>query len=181
MNNLAMIRYLIVTLLIVFSFPSTAGEYRTADLTVVDPWSRPLPEVSVNGAAYMGIHNQGTKPDRIIGAVSEIAEKVEIHNHINQDGLMKMVHLEQGAELPPGEMVMFQPGGLHVMLLGLTSPLKDGLEYKLTLLFEVAGELKVVVRVEDRESSGMNHSSHMNKSEEGQAHSYHVKQTGASD
>lgn len=182
MNSLAKIKYLIAILLIVFSFPSTAGEYRAADLIVVDPWSRPLPEVSVNGAAYMSIHNQGTKLDRITGAVTEIAENVEIHTHVNQEGLMKMVHLENGAELPPGEMVMFQPGGLHVMLLGLTSPLKVGIEYKMTLIFEVAGELEVVVRVEDRESSGMNHSSYMNKSEvEAEAHSDHMQQTDASD
>lgn len=180
MNKPAKIKYLIVISLIAFSFPSQAEEYRAADLIVADPWSRPLPEVSVNGAAYMSIHNQGTKPDRITGAVSEIAENVEIHTHVNQDGLMKMVHLADGAELPPGEMVMFQPGGLHVMLLGLTTPLKVGTEYKLTLLFEVAGELEVVARVEERESSGMKHSSHMNKSEgEAEAHSNHMQQTDA--
>ena len=181
MNYLAKIKCISAILLIVFSVASRAEEYRAGDLIVVDPWSRPLPEVSVNGAAYMNIHNQSAKPDRITGAASEIAEKIEIHTHVNEGGLMKMVHLEHGAELPPGEMVTFQPGGLHVMLLGLTSPLKVGLEYKLTLMFEVAGEMEVTVRVEDRESSGMDHGSHMNKPEgEVEAHSGHMK-TSVSD
>jgi len=144
---------------------SYAGEYLVGDLMVADTWSRPLPEVSVNGAAYLIIHNNGEKSDRLLGAIAEVAEEVQIHTHINQDGLMKMVHLEQGAELPPGEVVKFQPGGLHVMLLGLISPLTEGAEYSLTLEFETAGKLDVVVRVEDRNGSSMDHSSHMKKSD----------------
>ncbi|MGB5706814.1 MAG: copper chaperone PCu(A)C [Arenicellales bacterium] len=143
---------------------SYAEGYPVGDLMVTDIWSRPLPEVSVNGAAYLTIHNNGAKSDRLLGATSEVAEEVQIHTHINQNGLMKMVHLEQGAELPPGEVVKFQPGGLHVMLLGLASPLTEETEYGLTLEFETSGKLDVVVRVEERNQSSMDHSSHMKQS-----------------
>lgn len=155
---------LVILLFTVSSF-SYAESYPVGDLTVTDIWSRPLPEVSVNGAAYLTIHNNGAKSERLLGATSEVAENVQVHTHVNQDGLMKMVHLEQGAELPPGEVVKFQPGGLHVMLLGLNSPLTEGTEYDLTLEFETAGKLDVVVRVEDRSESNMDHSSHMKKSD----------------
>ena len=155
------------TFFIFLSFSVSAEEYRAQHLVVSDLWSRPLPEVSANGAAYLTVHNMGTGSDRLKGAASEIAEKVEIHTHVNQDGLMKMMHLEQGAELPAGEIVAFEPGGLHVMLLGLKTPLKVDTEYNLTLQFESAGNLEVVVKVEDRASSGMDHMSHMKHEEEG--------------
>lgn len=157
---------------------SIADEYRVQDLIVLDPWSRPLPEVSVNGAAYLTVNNTGTVPDRLVGAVSEIAEQIEIHTHVNQEGLMKMVQLEQGAAIPSGEVVAFEPGGLHIMLFGLRSPLKAGTEYHLTLQFESAGDLDVVVKVEDRSSSGMDHTSQMEHEEGAKEHSSHSQQSG---
>jgi copper(I)-binding protein len=48
----------------------------------------------------------------------------------------------------PGEKVEFAPGGLHVMLMGLKRPLKEGQVFELELLFEVAG--RVTVRVTAR-------------------------------
>ncbi|MGI9318505.1 MAG: copper chaperone PCu(A)C [bacterium] len=181
MNRIVKFKVLTCIILTVLSLPSAAGEYRIDSLMVGDPWSRPLPEVSINGAAYLSVHNQGAMDDQLIGAETEIAGRVEIHTHVNEDGLMKMIHLEQGVKLPAGEMVNFQPGGLHVMLLGLTSPLTAGKEYMLTLVFETAGKLEVMVSVEDREAEGMSHSMPMNSSNsETDDHSGHMQQTGSS-
>ena len=167
MNRFIKHKAVVSVFFIFLSIPVIAEEYRAQHLVVSDPWSRPLPKVSVNGAAYLTVHNMGAGPDRLTGAVSEIAEKTEIHTHVNQDGLMKMIHLEQGAELPAGEVVSFEPGGLHVMFLGLKSPMKVDTEYNLTLQFESAGDLDVLVKVEDKASSSMDHASHMNHAEEG--------------
>ena len=178
------LKYNTVTLILFFflSTSAIAAEYRVQDLIVSDPWSRPLPEVSVNGAAYLTIQNTGTGPDRLIGAVSEIAKQIEIHTHVNQGGLMKMMRLEQGAPIPPGELVAFEPGGLHIMLLGLQSPLKSATQYNLTLQFESAGELDVVVKVNHRGSPGMDHTSDMKHGEAGAAgHSGHMQQSNQAD
>ena len=131
------------------------------DMMIREPWSRPLPPTAKNGAAYMVIHNHGGEADRLIGGASDIAERVEVHTHVMQDDLMKMVRLD-GADIPAGEMVTFKPHGLHVMLLGLTRPLVAGEQYQLTLEFERAGEQEITVTVEDRGMGDMQHGDHAN-------------------
>lgn len=148
-------------LLQMLPLPATA----TGDLMVHEPWSRPLPPTARNGAAYMVIHNHGNEPDRLVGGTTDIAETVEVHTHIMQDDLMKMVRLVDGAEIPAGEKVVFKPHDLHVMLMGLTRPLVAGEQYQLTLTFERGGDQEVTVVVEDRgmgdmSAGGHDHSGH---------------------
>ena len=116
------------------------------DIHIMQPWSRPLPPVSVNGAAYMTFMNKGDTPDRLISISTPAAKKAEIHNHTMQDGLMKMRPV--GAlDITPGDGTLLQPGGLHVMLMGLTEPLVEGQSFPLTLNFERAGSIEVKVMI----------------------------------
>ncbi len=128
-------------------------------LMLDDAWSRPLPPTAANGAAYLVIHNHGAHADRLVGGSSDIAERVEVHDHVMDGDLMKMVRLE-GADIPAGEVVTFKPHGLHVMLLGLTRPLVEGEQYTLTLEFEQAGNQEITVVVEDRGMGDMQHGEH---------------------
>ncbi|MDH3713960.1 MAG: copper chaperone PCu(A)C [Gammaproteobacteria bacterium] len=124
-----------------------ADEYRIGDLIVARPWSRTMPAVAVTGAAYFTLSNRGASGDRLIAAASPVAERVEIHEHSMSDGVMRMRHVP-GVDVSPGLTTVFEPGGLHIMLMGLHEPLLEGKTFPLTLTFERAGSLVVMVIVE---------------------------------
>ena len=107
------------------------------------------------GAAFMLIHNHTSTPDRLIAAASPVAETVEVHNHEEVDGVMRMRPVEGGVEIPAGRPVLFQRGGLHLMFMGVTDSFEDGDMIPVTLTFEEAGEIAVEVPVDlDRLTEG---------------------------
>jgi undecaprenyl-diphosphatase len=123
-----------------------AAEYRAANLTITEPWSRPTPPGATVGAAYFSITNAGRTADRLIGLSSPVARTVEIHESRVVQGIMQM-RAATFAECPPGATVKIEPGGLHVMLVGLLHPLEVGTEFPLTLRFRDAGVLTLQVPV----------------------------------
>lgn len=127
--------------------PALAHDYSLGDLHIQHPWSRPLPPVAPTGAVYLDIENRGEHGDRLTGASTPIAGYVELHEHVHENGLMKMRQID-GLELAPGQSVEFTPGGYHVMLFDLKQPLTAGHEYPLTLIFQQAGEVEVMVKVQ---------------------------------
>ncbi len=127
-----------------------AADYRAGNLIVTAPWSRPTPPSATVGAVYMSLTNAGRTPDRLIGISSPVARSVEIHESRTVAGMMQMRAVDS-VECPPGVAVKIEPGGLHVMLIGLKQPLKAGMEFPLSLRFRDAGELTVQVPVSDRE------------------------------
>lgn len=106
--------------------------------------------MSGTGAAYMTIRNGGAEPDRLVAGETAVAEVVEIHEIVEQEGVMEMRPLAEGLEVPAGGEVLLEPGGYHVMLIGLTEDLRNGMTFDLTLRFETAGEVVVPVRVRPR-------------------------------
>lgn len=155
MNRLLML----LTLSLALALPAAADDYMQGDLHIMAPWSRPLPAVSVNGAAYMTIMNMGSTADRLVSVSTPAAKKAELHNHFMEGGLMKMRPVE-AVEIAPGGSAALEPGGLHVMLMGLTQPLEEGKSFPLTLNFEHAGsvEVQVVIGVPaGADQSHMNH------------------------
>ena len=100
------------------------------------------------GAAFMVIHNHGDASDRLIGASSPAAKMVQLHTHREEDGVMKMIHVEDGFALPADGEIVMERGGKHVMLMGLTGPLEQDEMIPLTLVFEKSGELEVEVPVD---------------------------------
>jgi copper(I)-binding protein len=132
--------------------PALAHDYMQGDIHIMKPWSRPLPAVSTNGAAYMTLMNKGSAPDKLLSVSTPMAKKAEIHNHIMEGGMMKMRRVD-AVELVPGEPSVLKPGGLHVMMMGLKEPLVDGKSFPLTLNFERAGTVEVTVRIFEPEES----------------------------
>lgn len=124
-----------------------AHEYDTANLHITHPWSRALPPVAKTGAAYLTIVNRGEQADRLLEVTTPVAGHAELHEHIHQDGLMKMQQIETMA-LPAGSSVSFKPGSYHIMLFDLKQPLVAGEQFPLTLHFEQAGELEVDISVQ---------------------------------
>src|SRR3712207_2337480 len=82
---------------------------------------------ATTGTVYMMIHNHGTVDDRLLSASSPAAERVEIHESVQDgSGVMRMEAVEGGVEIPHGGVAMLQRGGTHLMFLGLTQPWNDG-------------------------------------------------------
>ncbi len=128
---------------------STAGaeEFKAGTLTIDDPWARPSIGDTKNSAAYMKIENSGDAPDRLTAVKTAAAGHVMLHESRMEDGVMKMVHLPNGIEIPAHGSAELKPLGLHVMLMGLKEPLKKGDTLDLTLVFEKAGEVPVKATV----------------------------------
>jgi copper(I)-binding protein len=139
-------RFLLLFALTFAITTAAAHDYMQGDIRIMKPWSRPLPAVSVNGAAYMTLMNKGDTPDRLLSVSTPAARKAELHNHTMEGGLMKMRPVEAVA-ITPGDRTVLQPGGLHVMLMGLTEPLVEGNAFPLTLHFERAGSIEVKVMI----------------------------------
>jgi copper(I)-binding protein len=99
------------------------------------------------GAAYLTITNNGDDADRLVSAETGMAGVVEIHEVKMSGGVMQMSPLADGLEIPAGETVTLEPGGYHMMLIGLTESLLAGEEYTLVLTFEKAGEVELTVPI----------------------------------
>jgi hypothetical protein len=102
------------------------------------------------------------KADRLVAAKSPVADRVEIHNSIMKDGIMKMMQMEE-LVIPAGEMVMLKPGGFHVMLMGLKKPLTEGTDFPVTLDFAHAGKITVTVHVKEAGAMDMKKHGHQHK------------------
>jgi len=115
---------------------------RAGDLAVVDAWVRATPPGAGVAAAYLTIDNAGGGADRLLGASSDAAGRVEVHE-TRRDGEVMRMRKAEPLDIPAGERVVFGPGGLHVMLMELKEPLRQGDTLPLTLRFEHAGEVRV--------------------------------------
>ncbi|MDQ2089980.1 copper chaperone PCu(A)C [Marimonas arenosa] len=118
-------------------------------IRVEDSYARVSAMMSTSGAAFMMIHNETGQDDQLIDAKSDISERVELHTHEEDaNGVMKMIHVEEGFPLPKDGMIAMQRGGHHVMFLGLKQPLEQGDIVPVTLVFEKAGEVTIEVPVD---------------------------------
>ena len=96
-----------------------------------------------SSAAYLKITNNGVSDDRLIAAKAAIAQRVEIHSMEMDNGVMRMRAVDGGLVIAPGDSVTLAPGGLHIMLMGLTTDLAPGTQHEIILVFEKAGEIKL--------------------------------------
>lgn len=99
-----------------------------------------------NSAAYMMVSNAGDTDDAIIKASTDVAETVELHTVINDNGVMKMRPVEK-ITIPANGEQRLKPGGFHVMLLGITQDLNAGDSVTLTLTLEQAGDMTITAPV----------------------------------
>ena len=131
----------------------------TGPLTVTDAWIRATPPGARTAAAYLTIANPGAA-DRLLGGTTPAARTLEIHTHVDERGLQRMVRLAE-VGLPAGETVRLTPGGLHLMLVDVAAPLAAGASVTLSLSFAAAGTLEIEVPVVDaRATSPTTHPAH---------------------
>ncbi len=121
---------------------------KAPQIVIENPWARSSPRMAETGVVYMVIRNKGSAPDVLIGASTDIAEAIEIHESIMENGVMKMQPVPgQRLEIPAQGAVELKPGGYHLMLLKLKQPLQEGQTITVTLRFEKSGEITVQVPV----------------------------------
>ena len=137
---LPMIAALALTAVALVSFARSV-EIAAGDLILSNAWARATPPGATTGAAYLTIENRGDADDRIVGAASPAASMVMVHETMEEDGVAKM--REVGGTIPSGARLEMTPGGTHIMLMGLTAPLKEGDTLDLTISFEKAGPAEV--------------------------------------
>lgn len=147
---------------IVPAFGQPQPAYRAGSLVIEAPWSRATPGGAKVGSGYMRIVNRGSEPDRLVGGSAVVAGRLEMHESSTVDGVARMRPVEGGVVIRPGETVEFKPGGLHVMLVDMTQPLKEGDRVKGTLVFEKAGTVDIEYRVSrvGAQTAGSGHSHH---------------------
>jgi hypothetical protein len=139
-------RLFALILAVLASTAAAAQAGRPGALRIEAPWSRATPPGVATGVAYLTIRNDGPVADRLVGADSPQAESVEIHQTRMVEGEMQMRE-RKDLPVPPGGVLRFEPGGYHLMLVGLKAPLVAGGRATLTLRFERAGAITVDLAV----------------------------------
>ena len=159
-----------LTLAAAAAFALTSPAFAESKIMIKDAYARGNLKV---GAAFLEIHNMGDTDDRLIEVRTEIAAKNELHTHKDMgDGVMKMMHVEEGFEIPAGGMHALKRGGDHLMFMGLTNRLEQGDTIDAVLVFEEAGEIEIAIPVDqEREADHGDHGSHGKHSDD--AHKHH--------
>lgn len=103
-------------------------------ISVADPYVRMAPPGSRTTGAFMTVKNAGDKDTQLVSAAATVAKVVELHNHINDGGVMRMRQVKEIAVPAKGE-AQLKPGGYHVMLIDMQQPLKEGEHVVITLGF----------------------------------------------
>ena len=142
---------------VLFASSAFAHEYKLGSLQIGHPWTRVSP--GKTGSAYLSVTNTGAEVDRLIGASSPAADKAELHTH-QMDGDVMRMRPVQAIEVPPGESAVLKPGGLHIMLLGLKEPIREGKRVPLSLRFEKAGTVDVELAVEPVGTTSLSQAGH---------------------
>lgn len=125
-----------------------AGVVMVADegLLVHEAWARASAGATTTGAAYLTLMG-GAQADMLVGVSTPVAASADVHETINDNGIMKMRSVA-GVPIPAHGMVTFAPGGYHIMLMGLKQPLTAGQSFPLTLRFAHAAPVTVDVQVQ---------------------------------
>jgi copper(I)-binding protein len=148
-------RYVFFFLSLVFSFSVQA------QIQIEKPWVRATAPGAKVAGGYMVIRNAGAAGDKLVSASSPAAAKVELHVHINDNGVMKMREVP-GYDVPGKGAFELKPGGAHLMFMDLKRPFKEGEKLPVKLKFEKAGEVGAEFQVGRIGGSAapMDHSKH---------------------
>lgn len=137
---------------LLMSSPMSAHDFTQGDVEVIHPHI-PAPAPGAKTAAvYMALSNNGDEPLHLIGVETAAARTASVHrSEINGD-VARMVEVPD-LEIPAHDTVLFEPGGLHVMLMGLIGPLKADTMVPATLIFETAGRVEIEFMVTEQAPS----------------------------
>lgn len=130
------------------------GMAHAQDIRIEQAWARPNPPVVPNGAAYLQIYNDSTTDRHLLSASSQIAKELQLHKTTMENNTTSMRKQSDGIPIAAGSSVVFQPGGLHIMLMGLQQPLQSGQSFELNLEFDQGEIIPVTVNVRKDQLDG---------------------------
>ena len=129
-------------------------------VTVVESWIRPTPEGRPMSAAYLTVCNRSDTNLILTGVEATIAQTVELHETTrDRDGVASMAPVDT-IEIAPGGSVSLEPGGKHIMLIGVKEPIAAGDDVNLTLQFEAAPSIDLSVKARDENAAMGGHKGH---------------------
>ncbi len=124
-----------------------AHDVQTDAMRIAHPFATPTPPGAVNGAAYVDI-TALSDPVTLVGASSPASSNVELHEMQMDGDMMQMRHVDE-IRIEAGETTTMRPGGgVHLMLIGLTEPLKEGERFPLTLTFADHSDVDIEVWIQ---------------------------------
>lgn len=123
-------------------------------VAVHNPYVRLAPPNAPASGAFMVIRNNGSKDLKLVKADNPASRLTELHTHLNEGGVMKMRQVSM-IEIKAGGEALLQPGGLHVMLIDLKIPLKEGDNVPITLTFDDGSSKQVDAKVMRPVPTGM--------------------------
>lgn len=149
MKRLRLILIFACVLMVISGVPdhSSAHDDHHHHVTDATPLASPVANTGT-GAVYLRITNNGDAPDRLDSATTDAAQTVEMHGMEMDGDVMRMTPMPDGLEIPAGETVTLEPQGGHLMLVNLNHDLRPGSTFRITLVFEQAGEVDVEVLVD---------------------------------
>lgn len=142
MKALALISALVLTAPAAFACETVT----LGDLRIEHAWSRATIGADRPGVFYVEITNSGATDDALLGIATPAAGMPMLHETVVSDGVASMPHA-MSVPVPAGQTVALAPGGYHGMLMGLTTALKEGDSFPVTLTFQTAGEVTINVKV----------------------------------
>lgn len=96
------------------------------------------------------IHNPTTEPISIAGAKTQVADMVELHETIvDSNGSTVMQAVDEGFLVGPGQTLTLEPGGDHIMLMGLTEDLIAGDQVAFSLTLSTGNNLDLIAEIRD--------------------------------
>lgn len=148
------------------ALPVRAHEVTAGALEIIHPSIQPTAPNAMSAAGYMAVSNNGDQPDRLVAIEAGIARQASLHTtEIGADGVARMMQLD-GLDIPAGETVVLETGGMHVMFMGLAHGVAKGEMVPATLVFERAGRVEVEFSADPAEGA-MDHSTHGGTAGEG--------------
>ncbi|MEP7216198.1 MAG: copper chaperone PCu(A)C [Anaerolineaceae bacterium] len=124
--------------------PAKLGEAQVGSISITNASVRETANDVT--AMYMTIKTTGIG-DRLVSATTAISPKVQLHETVMVSGAMQMQEVAGGIAVPPAGEVVLKPGGLHVMFMNLTAPLKAEQTVTIELMFEKAGKVTLTAPV----------------------------------
>ena len=135
-----------IALLIAAMLWGAPAAWADGGLTIKGAYVPPTIPGQDNGVAFMRLVNSGDGPAFLVGGESTEAEAVELHSHTMEGGMMRMRQVDR-IEVPAHSAVTLEPGGLHLMLIGLKRELKPGDDVDIRLDLDDRSTMNVVVPV----------------------------------
>lgn len=133
----------------IFNSSAACATEKNSNITLVSGWIRETPPGAQNAAAFLALHNNSATTKHILAIqCSDAAARCELHEHLHTtNGSMRMEKVSTPLAVPSNSTLTFAPGGYHIMLFDIKTPLRAGTQVKLIFVFDDQSTLAVQLPV----------------------------------